>query len=102
MKIKVLLVAALIGAASLSAQAGVHFGFSIGLPTPVVAVRIAAPIPAPVVVETVPACPAPGYVWASGYWTGYGPARVWVAGGWRPGPQVVVYDHRYYGHPWHR
>ena len=97
MKTKVLLVAALIAAASLSAQAGVHFGFSIGLPAPVV---MAAPVVP--VVETVPACPGAGYVWVPGYWTGYGAARVWVAGCWRPGPHAVVYAHPYYGHPWHR
>jgi hypothetical protein len=106
-----LLVAVLIAAASMSARAGVHFGFSIGLPVPVV--TVAAPVPAPVVVapvapvvETVPACPAAGYVWTPGYWSGYGVARVWVGGCWRPGPHVVVYDHPYahgyYGHPWHR
>jgi hypothetical protein len=106
MKTKMLLVAALIGAASLSARAGVHFGFVFGLPVPVPVVTVAAPVPVPVV-EAVPACPTPGYVWAPGYWSGYGAARVWVGGGWRPGPHVVVYDHHYYGHrdyghPWHR
>ncbi len=113
MKIKVLLVAALLGAASLSARAGVHFGFSIVLPAPVV--TVAAPAPAPVVVAApvapvvaiIPVCPAPGYVWVPGYWSGYGAARVWVAGCWRPGPHAVVFGHRYYGHPyyghpWHR
>jgi hypothetical protein len=43
MKTKLLLTAALLGAASLSAQAGVHFGFSFGLPVPVVVVAPAAP-----------------------------------------------------------
>ena len=94
MKTKVLLVAALIAAASMSAHAGVRFGFSIGLPV------VVAPV-APVV-ETIPACPTPGYVWVPGYWSGYGMARVWVGGGWRPGPHAVVYAHPYHGHPWHR
>lgn len=102
--------AALIGAASLSARAGVYFGFSFRLPAPAPVVTVAAVTPAPVVVaapiapvvETVPVCPAPGYVWVPGYWQGYGAARVWVAGCWRPGPHVVVYAHRHYGHPWYR
>ena len=113
MKTKVLLAAALIGVASMSAMsahAGVRFGLSIGLPVPVVVVATPAPVvvaaPVAPVVETIPACPAPGYVWVSGYWSGYGPARAWVAGCWRPGPHAVVYAHRdgrgYYGHPWHR
>jgi hypothetical protein len=98
MKIKMLILAALIGAASLSVQAGVHFGFSIGLPLPVFTVAAPAPVvvvappvyaapaygyaySAPVVVAAPP-CPAPGYVWAPGYWSlSYG-ARVWVPGCW--------------------
>jgi hypothetical protein len=106
MKTKVLLVAALIAAASMSAHAGVRFGFSIGLPVPVVTVAAPAPVvvvaPVAPVVETIPACPTPGYVWVPGYWSGYGTARVWMGGGWRPGPHTVVYAHPYHGHPWHR
>ena len=52
MKTKLLLVAALIGAASLSAHAGVRFGFSFGLPLPGPIV-LTAPV-APVVVATPP------------------------------------------------
>lgn len=113
MKTKLLVVAAaLLGAASLSAHAGVYFGFSFHAPfppLPVVKVTAAAPAPAvyapPVVVATppvvaVPACPAPGYVWVPGYWSGYGAGRVWVAGFWRPGPAHYVYAHPYYGHPY--
>ena len=36
MKTKILLLAALLGAAAMSANAGVRFGFSIGLPLPIV------------------------------------------------------------------
>jgi hypothetical protein len=111
MKTKLLiLTAALIGAASLSAQAGVYVSFRfpfppvpvvrISVPAPAPVVIVAAPVPAPVVVTTS-ACPGPDYVWASGYWSGYGPARVWVAGGWHPGPHAIVYNtHSYYGHPY--
>jgi hypothetical protein len=109
MKTKLLLTAALIGAVSLSAHAGVFVGVSFPVPRVVVPVpRVVVTAPAPIVVapvvETVPACPTPGYVWFPGYWSGYGPARVWVAGCWRPGPAHIVYSHRDdrrdYG--WHR
>ena len=98
MKIKILVLAALVGAASLSAQAGVHFGFSVGLPLPVFTVAAPAPVvvaappvyaapaygyayPAPAVVA-YPPCPGPGYAWGPGYWSvSYG-ARAWVPGGW--------------------
>lgn len=86
MKTKLLLVAALIGAASLSAHAGVRFGFSIGLPLPVV-------VTTPVVV-TVPVTPASpvvevpdSYVWdgvenvgvVGGAYFYLGPGDVWLA-----------------------
>lgn len=104
MKTKLLLAAALIGAVSLSARAGVYVGVSVGLPLPHVVVRAPAPVVlAPVVapvVETVPACPGAGYVWVPGYWSGYGAARVWVGGCWRP-PVHAVYTHPYDGHGYH-
>jgi hypothetical protein len=93
MKTKLLLTAALIGAVSLSAHAGIRFGFSVGLPLPPVPVVVVAP-PAPVVVATPP-CPGTGYAWVPGYWSG----RVWTAGFWRA--PVHVYAHPYYyGHPY--
>jgi hypothetical protein len=118
MKIKVLLLAALVGAATLSsAQAGVHFSFWFNAPVPVPVVTVAAPAPcvvtppapvvcappAPVVYVTPPvvtvatACPGPGYVWAPGYWSG----RVWVAGGWHTGPAHYVSGHDYYHNSGH-
>src|ERR1700677_1099555 len=110
MKTKLLLTAALIGAVSLSAHAGVRFGFSVGLPfppipVPVVTVAPPAPVvvvapvayavaPTPVVVATPPR-PGGGYGWVPGYWSG----RVWVAGCWHA--PVHVYAHSYYyGHPY--
>ena len=113
MKTKLLLAAALIGAASLSAHAGVFVGVSFGVPVPRVVIATPAPrvvvaAPAPVVAapvfDTAPACPGPGYVWVPGYWSGYGPARAWVGGCWRFGPAHVVYAHPYggYHHGWHR
>lgn len=109
MKTKLLLTAALIGAVSLSAHAGVHFGFSVGLPFPPVPVVVVAPAPvvvttcavapAPVVVATPP-CPGAGYVWVPGYWSG----RVWMAGCWHAPvhayAQPYYYGHPYGGHRW--
>src|ERR1700734_1152548 len=112
MKTKFLLTAALIGAVSLSAHAGVRFCCSVGLPlppfpVPVVTVATPAPVvcatPAPIayvapapVVTVTPPCPVAGYVWAPGYWAG----RVWVGGYWHA-PVHVAYGHPYYyGHPY--
>lgn len=114
MKTKLLLAAALVGAATLStvssAQAGVHFGFSFGLPLPPLpVVTVAAPsapvyisVPvctAPEVVVAAPACPGPDYVWTPGYWNVYGHSRVWVSGRWNYRPAHVVYG-RGYDHSW--
>jgi hypothetical protein len=105
MKIKVLLLAALVSAATLSAHAGVHFSFWFNLPVPPVpVVTVAAPPPcvvtppapvvvAPPVVTVATVCPGPGYVWVPGYWSG----RVWVAGCWRAGAVHYAIGH-YYGH----
>lgn len=112
MKTKLLVVAAaLLGAASLSAHAGVFFSFSFHAPfPPVPVVRVTAAAPAPVVcaapvvytppiVVATPPCPTPGYVWVPGYWSGYGPGRVWVTGCWRA-PVHYVSARPYYGHPY--
>jgi hypothetical protein len=98
---KLLITAALIGVVSLSAHAGVCMGVSFTLPH--IGVRAPAPVvvaPLAPVVETVPACPGAGYVWIPGYWSGYGVARVWVAGCWRP-PVHIVYWHSYGRHGYH-
>jgi hypothetical protein len=108
MKTKLFLTAALISAATLSAQAGVRFGFSFGLPLPVPVVVTAPIVPvvvnAPVVtvpslVVTTPAYPAPGYVWAPGYWSVSGYSRVWVPSCWQYRPVHIMYAHP---HDWHR
>jgi hypothetical protein len=108
MKTKLLLTAALIGAATLSANAGVRFGFSFGLPLPVTVVEMAPVVPVvvtapvvtvPSVVVTTPACPASGYVWAPGYWSVSGYSRVWVPGCWQFRPVHVAYAHP---HGWRR
>jgi hypothetical protein len=63
-----------------------------------VAIDINVAPPAPVV-ETVPAPPQPGYVWAAGYWNWEGGRHVWVPGHYmepRPGYRWEPdrWDHR--------
>ena len=102
MKTKLFLMATLIGAATLSAHAGVRFGFSFGLPLPAPVVVTAPVVPViavPSVVVTTPAYPAPGYVWAPGYWSVSGYTRAWVPGCWRLRPAHIVYAHP---RDWHR
>jgi len=108
MKTKLFLTAALIGAATLSAHAGVRFGFSFDLPLPVPVVVTAPIVPVvvnapvvtvPSVVVTTPAYSAPSYVWAPGYWSVSGYSRVWVPGCWQYHPVHIMYFHP---HDWHR
>ena len=78
-----ILLAALLSAAAMSANAGVRFGFSIGFPSPVIVSRPVVYAPAPVtVVQTVQPCPGVNYVWTPGYWSYYPSGRVWVSGAW--------------------
>jgi hypothetical protein len=105
MKTKMILLAALMSAAAMSANAGVNFGFSVGFPFPVI-VSQPAVYAAPVTVVQTPPCPGVGYVWTPGYWAVYPSGRVWVAGAWNYRPGYVVYgrdrdDHRN-GHDWNR
>ncbi|MGO9585816.1 MAG: hypothetical protein ACLP2Y_06460 [Limisphaerales bacterium] len=105
MKTKMFLLAALVGAAAMSANAGVRFGFSIGLPLPVVIstpVVCATPVmPAPVTaVQTVPPCPSVDYVWVPGYWSYCTTGRVWVSGAWCYRPVHVAYGRYYAGRRW--
>jgi hypothetical protein len=105
MKTKMLLLAALIGAAALSANAGVRFGFSIGLPLPVVVtvpVVVATPVaPAPVtVVASVPTCPGADYAWIPGGWSYRTTGYAWVPGAWCDRPVHVVRGRFYAGHRW--
>ena len=113
--VKILLGAALIGAASLSANAGVSFGISLGFPVvaaPVCVapaqVVVAAPTcPPPAYVYSTayvvqPACPGPQYTWVAGCWSVNQYGRVWVPGAWRHQEDRVVvarYDGGYgYGY----
>ena len=84
-------------------NAGVHFGISLGIPVPAPVVVAPAPMvvaPAPVVVpppapapivEVIPVCPTPGYIWVGGSWGWCHNHWVWTRGHW--GPPV----HRGYG-----
>ena len=105
MKTKMILLAVLLGTAAMSANAGVRFGFSIGLPLPVFcppAVVVAAPCaPVPVaVVQTVPACPGVNYVWAPGFWSYRPTGYVWVPGAWRCRPEYAARGYFHAGHRW--
>ena len=98
MKTKILLLAALLGAAAMSANAGLSFGVSIGLPAVVSTPVVYAPTPAPMtVVQTVPPCPDVNYVWAPGYWSYRPTGWVWMSGGWHPRPMYFGrgYDRGY-------
>ncbi|SPE56965.1 conserved exported hypothetical protein [Verrucomicrobia bacterium] len=97
-----LAIAGLLGAATLSAHAGVRFGFSFGLPLPVPVVPIVAPAPmvtVPPVVVAPSVYPVPGYSWAPGYWSVGAYGRVWVPGCWHCRSGRVGYG-RPYG--WYR
>jgi hypothetical protein len=110
MKTKMLLVAAVVGVAAVSARAGVNFSFSIGLPVVVTTtaspVVVAQPCPPPVVVAppapvvVVPACPGPDYVWVEGCWHAGGGHREWMAGGWQHRPEQVFYSRAHEVHHW--
>lgn len=95
---KMMLLAALVGAATVSANAGVRFNVDLVVPTPVVVAPVLPPAPAPMV-EVVPVCPGVGYVWAPGYWAFRDHAYVWVRGAWNYRP-VGWHDDRGrdYGH----
>src|SRR5215469_3083119 len=79
-----------------TAHAGVHVGISFGIPIPAPVVVAPAPVvvaPAPVVVpppmpapivEVVPICPTPGYIWVGGSWGWCNNHWVWTRGHWGP------------------
>lgn len=106
MKTKMLLLAALVGAAAMSANAGVRFGISVALPLPVVVTApvavatVGQPTLAVAVVETIPACPSVDYVGAPGYWSYRPTGCAWVPGAWCNRPAHVAYGRFYGGHRW--
>jgi len=104
MKTKIFILAALLSVAAMSANAGVRFGISIGLPLPVVVSSPVVYAPAPVtVVQTILPCPGVDYVWAPGYWSYLPTGRVWVSSAWhyRAADYDRDYDHDRYPHDGH-
>ncbi len=93
---KTIVILALAALGITSANAGVHFGISFGVPFPAPIVVAPAPVvvaPAPVfvptpmpapLVETVPVCPTPGYVWIGGNWGWCNNHWAWSRGHWGP------------------
>ena len=87
-----------------SVNAGIRFGINVGIPVPapvVVApalVVVPPPMPAPVV-EAVPVCPTPGYVWVGGTWGWWDNHWVWTRGHW--GAPAPVYHGAYWDHGYH-
>src|SRR5689334_25448155 len=89
---KIIAILALATVGITTVNAGVHFGINIGFPVPTPVVVAPAPVvvaPAPVVVpppmpapvvEAVPACPTPGYVWINGSWGWCDNQWVWTRG----------------------
>ena len=104
MKTKIFILAALLSVAAMSANAGVRFGISIGLPLPVVVSSPVVYASAPVtVVQSVAPYPGVDYVWAPGYWSYRPDGRVWVSGAWhyRAADNDRGYDHDRYHHDGH-
>ncbi len=98
MKTKMILLAAMVSAAAMSANAG--FRLSVCLPVPVVVSRpvVMVPVaPAPMAyVATVPACPGANYVWTAGYWAYRPHGNVWVPGAWYFRADRAFHDRYYY------
>jgi len=104
MKTKIFILAALLSVAAMSANAGVRFGISIGLPLPVVVSRPVVYASAPVtVVQSVAPYPGVDYIWAPGYWSYRPDGRVWVSGAWhyRAADNDRGYDQDRYHHDGH-
>src|SRR5262252_7297157 len=91
---KIIAILALGTAGFTTAHAWLHVGFNFGIPLPVpvlpapvvvapAPVVVPPPIPAQVV-EAVPVCPNPGYVWVGGNWGWCDNHWAWTRGHWGP------------------
>jgi hypothetical protein len=98
MKTKMLLLAALVSAAAMSANAGVRFGFSIGLPLPVLVTTPVVSEPA-TVLGAIPGCPGADYVWVPGYWSYRPTGCFWIPGAWNHRPVRMDHDEFHHGSP---
>ncbi len=106
---KTIAILALAAVGITTVHAGVHVGISLGFPLPLPTVVAPAPVvvaPAPVIVqppmpaplvEAVPVCPVPGYVWIGGNWVWYDNHWAWTRGHWGPRPYYAPY----WGHGGH-
>ena len=105
MKTKMLLLAALAGAAAMSANAGVSFNVTLGqqlpvlAPAPAVCAVPVAPVPV-AAVQTVPACPGVNYVWVPGCWSFQATGHVWLPGAWQYRPMHAERRQFHDGHCW--
>lgn len=93
---KTIAILVLAAAGITTVNAGVHFGINVGIPFPAPVIVAPAPVlaaPAPVcdpppmpapIVETVSACPTPGYVWVGGNWGWRDNHWTWTRGHWGP------------------
>src|ERR1700739_383943 len=98
---KTIAILVLAAAGITTVNAGIHLGINLGIPVPAPVIVAPAPIvvaPAPVVaapapvcdptpmpapiVETVPVCPTPGYIWVGGSWGWCDNHWVWTRGHW--------------------
>ena len=83
--LKTAVICALLALGTAATQAYSQVSVSIGIGIPV-----APPLPR---VEVVPVAPAPGYVWAPGYWAWHEGRHIWIRGRWivgRPGQHYVA------------
>ena len=96
---------AAVGLTAIHANAGIHVGVNFGIPVPAPiivgpppTVCVEPPMPAPMV-ETVPLCPTPGYVWVGGSWGWCDNHWVWSRGHWAP--PAHWYHDAHWGHVTH-
>jgi len=80
----------MLAAGSMFAGPRVFFGVNIGVPVAPAAVVAPVPVVAAPIAYATP-CPGPGYVWVDGYYSYFGPRRIWHAGYWR----APVFAHPY-------
>jgi len=89
---KTIAILVLAAAGITTVNAGIHFGLNLGIPLPPIPAPVVVapapvcnppPIPAPIV-ETVPVCPTPGYIWVGGNWGWCDNHWAWTRGHWAP------------------
>jgi hypothetical protein len=75
---------------------------AVSAPVFVAPPAVCEPTPMPAtIVEAVPACPTPGYVWVGGGWGWHENRWAWTRGHWNPPARlerVAHWDHGYRGY----